>query len=132
MSQIEVLWSHIHNGVPVGVVISRFTRQFQQSAYVSVHIASIPVNTPPHYNRGVLMIVTFSEEIRDAMEVIMRAPTTDQIKVINVLLRNQAINKDIGVVGRGFLGDANQYIRAAVDYIDIGIMDSSSKGDNDA
>ena len=78
------------------------------------------------------MIVTFSEEIRDAMEVIMRATTTDQIKVINVLLRNQAINKDIGVVGRGFLGDANQYIRAAVDYIDIGIRDSSSKGDNDA
>jgi len=78
------------------------------------------------------MIVTFSEEIRDAVEVIMRAPTTDQIKVINVLLRNQAINNDIGVVGRGFLGDANQYIRAAVDYIDIGIRDSSSKGDNDA
>tara|TARA_R100001086_G_scaffold155477_1_gene83069 strand:- start:417 stop:653 length:237 start_codon:yes stop_codon:yes gene_type:complete len=78
------------------------------------------------------MIVTFSEEIRDALEVIMRAPTTDQIKVINVLLRNQAINNDIGVVGRGFLGDANQYIRAAVDYIDIGIRDSSSKGDNDA
>ena len=60
------------------------------------------------------MIVTFSEEIRDAVEVIMRAPTTDQIKVINVLLRNQAINNDIGVVGRGFLGDANQYIRAAL------------------
>ena len=78
------------------------------------------------------MIVTFSEEIRDAVEVIMRAPTTDQIKVINVLLRNQAINNDIGVVGRGFLGDANQYIRAAVDYIDIGIRDSSSKGDRDA
>ena len=78
------------------------------------------------------MIVTFSEEIRDAVEVIMRAHTTAQIKVINVLLRNQAINKDIGVVGRGVLGDANQYIRAAVDYIDIGIMDSSSKGDNEA
>jgi len=78
------------------------------------------------------MIVTFSEEIRDAVEVIMRAPPTDQITVIHVLVRIQAINNDIGVVGRGFLGDANQYIRAAVDYIDIGIRDSSSKGDNDA
>jgi hypothetical protein len=61
-----------------------------------------------------------TEEVKDAIELLVNSSLVDQVEAAYILLRRLSTNDDIGVVGRGFLNESFHGVAAVLDWIAVG------------
>jgi len=60
------------------------------------------------------------EEVKEALEVLLRSGLVNQVEAAHMLLRRLSAHEDIGVVGRGFIQESFLGVAAVRDWIGIG------------
>ena len=66
------------------------------------------------------MVAQMTEEVKDAIELLVNSSPVDQVRAAYILLRALSTNDDIGVVGRGFIRESFAGVAAVVDWMAMG------------
>jgi hypothetical protein len=66
------------------------------------------------------MTVQTTDEVKDAIELLVNSSLVDQVEAAYLLLRVLSTDEDIGVVGRGFLRESCKGVAAVLDWIAVG------------
>jgi hypothetical protein len=76
------------------------------------------------------MIAVLSSDVRHAVEFLLKAPARERITAAHILLCSLSNSGDIGVTGKGFLQEADQYLQTILDWIAVGANDTMSNNIN--
>ena len=66
------------------------------------------------------MTVQTTDEVKDAIELLVNSSLVDQVEAAYLLLRVLSTDEDIGVVGRGFIRESFHGVAAVMDWMAVG------------